>query len=237
MQGKKKDIALKEPEHSKPVPEEEYNPTEKDIESALGFDIRSLYHPQSKYSVAKKLEVVSAYLVTGNSKKAAAITKVPAGTIRYWKTTACWWQDAMNTSRLNLDSELEAGLYKGLRKGLELLNQHLEEGDDVLVEVHEYEEIISEAIYDKNEEGKRILVQPALKRKIKKNIFDKKAIPLKNAAVAWAVMWDKLQLAQGKPTSRTEKVDTPQEILKQLKTALEEESLQRQKDMKIVSDQ
>jgi hypothetical protein len=44
------------------------------------------------WSESKKLEAVTTYLAVGNSKMVEAITRIPAGTIRKWRTEG-WWHE------------------------------------------------------------------------------------------------------------------------------------------------
>jgi hypothetical protein len=213
-----------EPTHEAPVPEEEYTPSELDLSYNGSFNVRSIFHPQSNHSVEKKIQAVAAYIVTGSTLKASKVCGVPASTMRTWRNSSCWWPEAEQAAKLQLDKKIESGMYAALEKGIEMLNKQMAEGKDVIMEVHEYVE-------EDPSTGKS--------RKVKKNVYGKIQVPFKEAAVGFAVLWDKLQLAQGKPTSRTEKVESPAEIIKQLKAELVETSkaINEAKNLKVVPNQ
>ena len=199
-----------EPEHGVPVNDDLYSPSDLELSYSDRFNIRHIYHPQSNHSVERKIEAVSAYVVTGSSLLAAKATGIPAPTIRQWKNKTCWWDEAIQSAKLQLDGKLEAGLRNGLERGLEIIQRQMLEGRTTEIGTEEYMET--------NPETGR-------ERKVKMKIFEKHEVPIKEMTVTWAIMWDKLQLATGKPTSRTEKIESPREIMDQLRhelTALSE---------------
>jgi hypothetical protein len=240
MPRKKKQIINTEPEHSFPVPESEFTPSQEEIDYAKseGFDIRSLYHPNSNYSVEKKIETVATYLVTASSRKTAKIVGRPDSTIRWWMSTAFWWAEAMDHARVRMEKKLEARLYQGLNKGMEIINRGMDEGKDVISEVVEITEVVSPGKYEEIA-GKSVQVAPPELKKTKINKYTKQEIPVKEAAIAFSIMWDKLQLAQGKPTSRTESVATPEKLVKELRKELENlsEATLKEKKANTVSTQ
>lgn len=209
-----------EPTHETPVDEHDYAPSDIDLSFSDRFNVRNIYHPKSNHSVERKIEAVSAYVVTGSSLKAAKACKIPAPTIRQWKNTSCWWEDAYQAAKLQLDSQLEAGLYKGLKEGMDILHRQMLTGKDVEVGTEEYTEI--------DEVTGR-------ERKMKMKIFAKQEIPFKEMTIGWSILWDKLQLAQGRPTSRTEKIESPQQIMNQLRDELSKISQEMIKDKQLNS--
>ena len=194
-----------EPKHETPVDDDDYTPSDLELSFSDRFNVRNIYHPQSNHSVERKIEAVSAYVVTGTSLMAAKACGIPAPTIRQWKNKTCWWDEAVKSAKLQLDSRLEAGLYKGLKEGIDILNHQMIAGKTVEIGTEEYTETCKITGQDK---------------KIKMKLFAKQEIPFKEMAVGWAILWDKLQLAQGKPTSRSEKIESPKEIMNQLRSEL-----------------
>lgn len=220
--AKNKALAELEPLHEIPVDEHDYTPNDFDLSFSDRFNVRNIYHPQSKYSVEKKVEAVSAYVVTGTSRMAAQACGIPEGTIRSWKSTACWWEEAYQAAKLRIDQRLESGLYKGLTNGIEILNQQMMTGKTVEIGTEEYMETDPDT---------------GVSKKVRRKIFGKQEIPFKEMAVGWSILWDKLQLAQGKPTSRSEKIESPKEIMNQLKAELTEMSkaINAEKQINVVS--
>jgi hypothetical protein len=80
------------------------------------------------YSPDKKAEVVTAYLALGNAHLVEALTKVPSGTIRSWKTEQ-WWKDIEATIRDEENLALDSKLTRVVGKTLDLLEDRLENGD------------------------------------------------------------------------------------------------------------
>ena len=111
----------------------------------------------------------------------------------------------MSAAKLQLDAKVEAGLRNGLERGLEIIQRQMLEGRTTEIGTEEYMEVDPDT---------------GIEKKMKMKIFEKHEVPIKEMTVTWAIMWDKLQLATGKPTSRTEKIESPQQIMEQLRTEL-----------------
>ena len=202
---KKAEVIELEPIHGAPVDDTDYKPSDIDLSFSDRFNVRDIYHPQSNHSVERKIEAVSAYAVTGTSLMASKACGISANTIRTWKAKACWWSEALSAAKLQLDSKVEAGLRNGLERGLEIIQRQMLEGRTTEVGTEEYMEVDPDT---------------GIEKKKKMKIFEKHEVPIKEMTVTWAIMWDKLQLATGKPTSRTEKIESPQQIMEQLRTEL-----------------
>lgn len=82
------------------------------------------------FSDAKKMEVACCYAVTGNSRRAAEITKVPEGTIRSWKSQD-WWLEIQSRIVREQDEELDVKLTKLVDKAVDQVNDRLDNGDYV----------------------------------------------------------------------------------------------------------
>lgn len=80
------------------------------------------------YTDAKKIEVVTAYLVLGKSNLVEAATGVSQGTVRVWKQQP-WWAEMVNSIQTESDQELDAKLAKRIEKVLDIVNDRLEKGD------------------------------------------------------------------------------------------------------------
>lgn len=81
-----------------------------------------------KWPEAKRIEVVTTYLALGNANLVEAITRVPAGTVRQWKTQP-WWKELISQIQTESDQELDTKLAKRIDKALDLINDRLENGD------------------------------------------------------------------------------------------------------------
>ena len=80
------------------------------------------------YSPDKKAEVVTAYIALGNANLVEAVTKVPAGTVRSWKTES-WFKDLEAGIREEENLVLDARLSKIVGKTLDHLEDRLANGD------------------------------------------------------------------------------------------------------------
>ena len=97
------------------------------------FDLVSLNHPLSKYTVEQKIQCVTLYATTGRIKDIHKATGVPSGTINQWKNKAAWWDEALAEVRLTKNEELDALLTYGLHKASEEMVDRLENGNEALV--------------------------------------------------------------------------------------------------------
>ncbi len=80
------------------------------------------------WSDAKRLEVVTTWLVLGKIPLVSATTGVPEGTIRQWRTQP-WWKEIEISVQTETDQELDAKLAKRIDKALDLVMDRLENGD------------------------------------------------------------------------------------------------------------
>jgi len=80
---------------------------------------------------AKRIEVVSTYLIVGNAPMTEAITNVPAQTIRHWKCTE-WWKDIERELKEEDNSTLSVKLKKIIDKSIDVALDRLSHGDAML---------------------------------------------------------------------------------------------------------
>lgn len=80
------------------------------------------------WSDNKKIEVVTAFLITGKASLAAIATGVPDDTVRRWKQEP-WWNELIEEIQTSSDIELDGKLQKRIEKALDLVNDRLENGD------------------------------------------------------------------------------------------------------------
>lgn len=80
------------------------------------------------WSDAKRLEVVTTWLVLGKIPLVSATTGVPEGTIRQWRTQP-WWKEIEISVQTESDQELDTKLAKRVDKALDLVMDRLENGD------------------------------------------------------------------------------------------------------------
>lgn len=80
------------------------------------------------WSDAKRLEVVTTWLVLGKIPLVSATTGVPEGTIRQWRTQP-WWKEIEVSVQTENDTQLDVKLSKRIDKALDLVLDRLENGD------------------------------------------------------------------------------------------------------------
>lgn len=80
------------------------------------------------WSPEKRVEVVTAYLALGKSNLVEAVTGVPPGTVRQWKTQD-WWKDLESELSNEQNIELDAKLKKVVNRSLDAVMDRLEHGD------------------------------------------------------------------------------------------------------------
>lgn len=83
------------------------------------------------YTDAKKVEVVTTYLVLGKAPMVEAVTKVPATTIRAWKMQP-WWKELEQEIRADESAELDGKLSKIIDRSLDCVIDRIENGDFIL---------------------------------------------------------------------------------------------------------
>ena len=96
------------------------------------IELSDLYHPNSKWTPEQKLAAVTQYVLTGSSKRAAAVCDVPASTIRWWKQDASWWPDLVTKVRKEQDDKVSALFAEAREKALNSLVDRITKGDEVL---------------------------------------------------------------------------------------------------------
>lgn len=82
------------------------------------------------YSDKEKMEAACAFAVTGNSRRAAEITRISEATIRTWKQTE-WWNEIQARIVKEQDEELGTKLTALIDKAVDNVNDRLDSGDYV----------------------------------------------------------------------------------------------------------
>ena len=98
------------------------------------FDLVSLNHPRSKYTVEQKVQACTYYVSTGRIKDVALMTGVPAATISSWKRSAAWWDETCAEIKITKNEELESLLTHSLHMASEAIVDRLTNGNEVLVD-------------------------------------------------------------------------------------------------------
>jgi len=80
------------------------------------------------WSMDKKIQAVTTYLAVGNSKTVEALTGIPSGTVRKWRTEP-WWIEIEGQIREEEALETNAKLKRIVEKSLDLVMDRLENGD------------------------------------------------------------------------------------------------------------
>jgi hypothetical protein len=89
------------------------------------------HKPKFVWPPAKKREVAETYALTGSVLETAAITKVPANTVRFWKDSV-WFQELMReTSREEL-FEVATKAHTVMKKALKASEDRLDNGNYIL---------------------------------------------------------------------------------------------------------
>ena len=83
------------------------------------------------YTDAKKVEVVTTYLILGKAPLVEAATGVPRGTIRQWKTMP-WWKVLEAQIHADEDQALDGRLSKIVDRTLDTVVDRIEHGDYIL---------------------------------------------------------------------------------------------------------
>lgn len=83
-----------------------------------------------RWKEAKKVEVVTTYLSTGNLAETGRLSGVPIKTLEQWKTSD-WWKEMEKQIRSDEDQQLDAKLTKIIDKTLEKLVDSIENGEHV----------------------------------------------------------------------------------------------------------
>ena len=132
-----------------------------DPEGALEIELKDLYAANGTYTPEEKINCVMAYMVTGTSRKASKICHIPEGTIRWWKSSALWWDDVMRECRKKKQDELDAAFTNILHIAVEELEDRVTNGNTVLTKDGEAKKVPMQ--------GKEIAVSLAV-------IFDKRQL-------------------------------------------------------------
>lgn len=80
------------------------------------------------WNESDRIKAAVAYALTGNAKRVEEITRIPAGTIRQWKTQP-WWPQVIDRIRQEHDDELDVKFTGIIDKTIGVINDRLEKGD------------------------------------------------------------------------------------------------------------
>lgn len=101
----------------------------KNGKTAAGNPISKAQTKRGWFPPEKRVEVVTAYCAgMTNASDLEELTKVPAGTIRVWKTRE-WWHDLVERIHVEKDAELDAKFTKIIDKTLNRIVTAIDEGD------------------------------------------------------------------------------------------------------------
>lgn len=89
-----------------------------------------LHKPGYKYSVEKRIEVISTWLALGNLRQTAAITGVSYQLCLNWKSQP-WWQEMINEIQAARKFKVDNKLNKIIDKALSVIDDRLDNGDFV----------------------------------------------------------------------------------------------------------
>jgi hypothetical protein len=89
-----------------------------------------MHKPGYKYSVEKRIEVISTWMALGNLRQAATICGVSYDLCLKWKGQP-WWQDMVNEIQAARKFKVENKLNKIVDKALSVIDDRLENGDFV----------------------------------------------------------------------------------------------------------
>ena len=89
-----------------------------------------MHKPGYKYSVEKRIEVISTWMALGNLRQAATICGVSYDLCIKWKGQP-WWQDMVNEIQAARKFKVENKLNKIVDKALSVIDDRLENGDFV----------------------------------------------------------------------------------------------------------
>ena len=89
-----------------------------------------MHKPGYKFSVEKRIEVISTWLALGNLRQAATICGVSYDLCLKWKTQP-WWQDMIAEIQAARKFKVENKLNKIVDKALSVIDDRLENGDFV----------------------------------------------------------------------------------------------------------
>lgn len=94
--------------------------------------IPGLGHDNDMYDAERKITAVVTYFVTGSMQAAADSVGVQASTIRKWKQTAPWWNDAVREVKRAKQEQLDSKLTNLIEKSMSELRDRLMNGDEVI---------------------------------------------------------------------------------------------------------
>ena len=138
------------------------------------------------FPVEKRIEVATAFVAgQTNASRLSELTKVPAATIRKWKTQP-WWGDLIEKVRYEKDEEFDARFTTVIEKSLDVVTDALIQGDVVDTNV--------------DEDGNVTYIRAPIKAK--------------DAAHISSMVIKDRNLLRGKPTSRTETLSDKEQLAK-----------------------
>lgn len=91
-------------------------------------NLKVKHQKHTNWTMEKKIEVVSQFLVLGNMKMVAAVTGVSHDLIRQWKGQP-WWKELESEIRQTQNIEMDTKLSKIVDKSLDAVLDRIENGD------------------------------------------------------------------------------------------------------------
>lgn len=96
------------------------------------LELSLLYDPRSKYNPKQKVKACAYYMVYSNASQVERMTKIPAHTVRKWKSEAEWWQPTLQWLRKQKQDELDSMLTGVIHSAVDEIKDRLDKGDYVL---------------------------------------------------------------------------------------------------------
>jgi len=103
-----------------------------DIHSREARVLEFMYSSKQKYTPVQKMQAVAAFVLTGSPAKAARLSGVDSGSIRYWKAKAPWWSMAVTEARKRKQDQFDGIMTGLLDKTLGELADRLVRGDPLV---------------------------------------------------------------------------------------------------------
>ena len=97
------------------------------------FDLVALSHPQSPYTAEQKIQACTYYITTGSMSRVSKLTGIPAAVLHRWKSSAVWWEEALDEVKATKNEELEAILTHALHLASDEIVDRLQNGNEVFV--------------------------------------------------------------------------------------------------------
>lgn len=94
------------------------------------FDVEALNHPLSMYTVEKKIEAVSLYMLYGNMQKVSKLTGINYEVLGKWKRRSPWWDGVYQEIKKAKNDELQGEMTQVLDLAMEALKDRIQNGNE-----------------------------------------------------------------------------------------------------------